>query len=72
MRIKKKLKTPPTYGIIVGMEEFKMQFYLFPALLALTAITLGVVNIFYPPLLSVIVVLVGILAAYAIIKINEG
>jgi len=49
-----------------------MQVYLFPALLATAAIILGVLNVFYPPILSGIVMLAGVFAAYAIVKINEG
>jgi len=49
-----------------------MQVYLFPALVATGAITLGALNVFYPPILSVIVIIFGLVAAYAIVKINEG
>ena len=49
-----------------------MQVYLFPALLATMAIAIGVLNLFYPTALSVLVMVVGVIAAYAIVKINEG
>jgi hypothetical protein len=49
-----------------------MQVYLFPALLATAAVLLGAINLFYPPILTVLVVLFGLVAAYAIVKINEG
>lgn len=49
-----------------------MQVYLFPMFIATIAILLGLVNLIFPPVLSVIIIIFGILAAYAIVKINEG
>ena len=49
-----------------------MATYLFPAALLLFCVLLGLINLVIPQVISGLIILVGIFAAWAIIKINEG
>ena len=49
-----------------------MAAYLFPALLVLLCSLLAAFNLLYPQIVSLLILSIGVFAAWAIVKINEG
>lgn len=49
-----------------------MATYLFPAILLLFCLLLAVFNLAFPQLVSLLIISIGVIVAWAIVKINEG
>jgi hypothetical protein len=49
-----------------------MATYLFPALLVLLCSLIAAFNLFFPQIISVLIMGLSVFAAWAIVKVNEG